>query len=277
MIKNARANTRTVREFVHTVEVTRTGPELSVNEMSVAEFSVAELSERSGVPVSAIRMYQQRKLLQPPERRGRNGFYGQAHLDRLVFIGRLQAKGYSLAAILDVIQNPSGGMERIIDDAVPIMADRAVTMTLAQLIQQLPAADFSIESLQRTHALGLLEINGAEVTVREPAFLEAGRALSGLSIPTDAILDAYEALQVNVDQIANEFAKVFDTYTDTGRELQAGTLSDDVLDNATKQLEQLTRTAVEVVAAELRHALRGIAAQRLAKLSVPDQHSHRPA
>lgn len=230
------------------------------------ELSVAELAQRSGVPVSSIRMYQQRKLLPPPQRRGRNGIYNQTHLDRLVLIERLQGKGYSLAAILDVVENGPRGMEHLIDAAVPMMANHSVKMSLLELIQKLPAADFSIESLRRITALGLLEINGSEVTVREPAFLEAGSALSSLSIPTSAILDAYEVLQAHVVLIANEFARVFDTYTDTGRVLATGTLHVDVLDEATTQLEQLTKTAIDVVTSELRHALRGIAAERLGKL-----------
>ena len=111
------------------------------------------------------------------------------------------------------------------------------------------------------------------MTVREPAFLDAGSALSSLGIPTTAILDAYEVLQDNVVQIANEFARIFDTYTDTGRVLATGTLPAGVLDDATTQLEQLTKTAIDVVTSELRHALRGIAAERLGKLSIADLSS----
>ncbi len=246
---------------MHTVEVNRTR----------AEFSVTDLADRSAVPVSSIRMYQQRRLLPPPVRRGRNGVYDQSHLDRLLLIERLQAKGYSLAAILDVIENGSGEIGRLVDAAVPMMADHSVTMSLVELIQELPEADFSLDTLQRIGALGLLQFNGSEVTVREPAFLEAGKALSGLNIPTTAILDAYETLQTNVQQIALEFARVFDTYTETGRVLQAGALSADLLDDATAQLEQLTKTAIAVVSSELRHALRGIATERLTKLSLAGQ------
>jgi DNA-binding transcriptional MerR regulator len=245
-----------MRIFVHTVWV------------KTVEYSVTELAERSGVPVSSIRMYQQRKLLAPPERRGRNGVYNQTHLDRLNLIERLQAKGYSLAAILDVIQQGAGGLDRLLDSELPALAEESVTMTLLELVQQLPSADFSLETLQRTSALGLLEINGSEVTVRRPAFLAAGQALASLNVPTSAILDAYESLRANVALIAVEFAHLFDTHTETGRALETGEKPlADALDDATQQLEQLTKTAVDVVAAELRHALRGIATERLTKLT----------
>jgi hypothetical protein len=187
------------------------------------------------------------------------GVPDQTHLDRLVLIERLQAKGYSLAAILDVIEQPATGIERLVDAALPTMADHGVTMSLVELVEKMPSTDFSLEMLQRTSALGLLEINGTEVTVRQPAFLDAGRALSSLNIPTSVILDAYESLQSNVVSIANEFARVFDSHTETGRSLQRGSLAPDVLDDATNMLEQLTKTAIEVVISELRRALRTIA------------------
>jgi DNA-binding transcriptional MerR regulator len=234
------------------------------------ELSVTDLAARSGVPVSSIRMYQQRKLLAPPERRGRTAIYGQAHLDRLLLIERLQGRGYSLAAILDVIAQEAGGLAQLLDLEVPTMAaEQSITMSLVELVQLLPSGDFSLETLQRTTALGLLEIKGSDVTVRQPAFLAAGQALGALDIPTSAILDAYELMRANVMGIANEFARVFDTYTETGRQLQDNAqLSAEELDNATTQLDQLTKTALDVVASELRHALRTIAEERLASISV---------
>jgi DNA-binding transcriptional MerR regulator len=242
--------------FVHTVGMEQT------------EFSVHELAERSQVPVSSIRMYQQRKLLPPPERRGRNGVYKQSHLDRLVLIEQMQAKGYSLAAILDVLHHNSGGVENLLNTELPALAEQTVTMSLMELVQRLPTSDVSLETLQRTSDLGLIEINGTEVTVRQPAFLDAGSTLSSLKIPTSAILDAYESLRDNVAQIANEFASVFDTHTDIGRSLQAHeAISSDTLEEARAQLEQLTKTAVDVVASELRRALRVIATERLSQLA----------
>jgi DNA-binding transcriptional MerR regulator len=241
---------------------------VKVDSPNEREFSVTELATRSGVPVSSIRMYQQRKLLAPPERRGRNGVYDQSHLDRLVLIERLQARGYSLAAILDVIEQQAGGLANLLDAEIPTMAaEQAITMSLLELVQRLPSADFSLETLQRTSDLGILEINGSDVTVRQPAFLAAGQALAALNIPTSAILDAYEAMRANVEGIANAFAHVFDTYTDTGRQFRENArVTVDELDTATKELEQLTKTALDVVAAELRHALRTIATERLTSL-----------
>ena len=65
--------------------------------------TVDELATRAALPVRTIREYQTIGLLPPPERRGRVGIYGAAHLARLELIGRLQDRGYSLAGIRDLV------------------------------------------------------------------------------------------------------------------------------------------------------------------------------
>ena len=67
------------------------------------ELTVDELARRAGLPVRTVREYQTMGLLAPPARRGRVGIYGDTHLARLGLIGRLQARGYSLAGIRDLL------------------------------------------------------------------------------------------------------------------------------------------------------------------------------
>ncbi len=63
---------------------------------------VEGLAARAGLPVRTIREYQTVRILEPPVRRGRVAFYGEAHLRRLTLIARLQERGYSLAGIRDL-------------------------------------------------------------------------------------------------------------------------------------------------------------------------------
>jgi DNA-binding transcriptional MerR regulator len=67
------------------------------------EWSVDELARRAQLPVRTIREYQTLGVLPPPRRRGRVGIYGASHLARLELVGRLQARGYSLASIRDLL------------------------------------------------------------------------------------------------------------------------------------------------------------------------------
>src|SRR5258708_15200868 len=73
------------------------------------ELTVDELAQRARLPVRTIREYQTLRLLPAPRRQGRIGVYGQAHLDRLAAIGRLQRRGYSLAAIKGLLRAGHAG------------------------------------------------------------------------------------------------------------------------------------------------------------------------
>lgn len=222
--------------------------------------STAALADASGVPITTLRMYQQRGLLDPPERRGRNAVYSQAHLDRLAVIRHFQNRGYSLAAVLDLIRNDTRAIAQVLDREVAALADTPIRMTLLELVQRLPSADFSLETIERTQQLGVLTVDGPSVIVTQPAFLEAGSALTAMGVPTGAILDAYEHLQSTLRIIANDFAGLFDEHVMSDHELAD-------IPTVTAQLDALTRTAVAVVGAELRRALRDVAQQRIAALT----------
>ena len=60
---------------------------------------VEELAEQADVSVDTIRFYQKRRLLPPPRREGRLGFYGPEHLERLARIRDLRRRGLTLALI----------------------------------------------------------------------------------------------------------------------------------------------------------------------------------
>ena len=58
-----------------------------------------DLATRVELSVDTIRFYQKRRLLPPPVREGRIGWYGPDHADRLRRIRDLQTRGFSLAVI----------------------------------------------------------------------------------------------------------------------------------------------------------------------------------
>ena len=61
---------------------------------------IGELAESAGVSVETVRYYQRRGLLDTPEHPyGENRHYSDSHLDRLRFIKRAQALGFSLSEI----------------------------------------------------------------------------------------------------------------------------------------------------------------------------------
>jgi DNA-binding transcriptional MerR regulator len=61
--------------------------------------TVDELARATGATVRSVRALQSAGLLHPPTLRGRTGRYSKEHLQRLRAIHRLQAEGFSLAAV----------------------------------------------------------------------------------------------------------------------------------------------------------------------------------
>ena len=64
---------------------------------------VEEFASRAGVSVDTVRYYQAKGLLPPPRREGRVAWYGGGHLDRIARIRSLQARGFTLATIVRVV------------------------------------------------------------------------------------------------------------------------------------------------------------------------------
>jgi MerR family transcriptional regulator, mercuric resistance operon regulatory protein len=71
--------------------------------MPTHAFTISKLAEAAGIGVEAVRYYQRRGLLQEPRRAG-GGFreYARADIQRLQFIKRAQALGFSLEDVAEL-------------------------------------------------------------------------------------------------------------------------------------------------------------------------------
>jgi DNA-binding transcriptional MerR regulator len=65
--------------------------------------TIDELARRAGETSRNVRAYQARGLLPRPRLAGRSGVYDDRHLERLSTIRRLQDRGFSLAAIGELL------------------------------------------------------------------------------------------------------------------------------------------------------------------------------
>jgi DNA-binding transcriptional MerR regulator len=138
------------------------------------EFTVDELAREAQLPVRTIREYQTLRLLPAPRRRGRVGVYGPDHAQRLAVIARLQRRGYSLAAIRDLLEardNGTGLAALLGVDAGPAALDEPpLRLTRAQLRDRLP--ELTTAELRHARAVGLVVPDGRQhVIVRSPALL----------------------------------------------------------------------------------------------------------
>lgn len=251
-----------VDEMRHTGSVSdTTGPKQA--ERDESELTIDEIARDAELPVSTIRLYQNKGLLAPPIKRGRVGYYGQDHRDRLRLIAHLQTRGFSLAAIKESLDSWNAG--RSLDHLLgvgavaPTLERAPIRLTLTELVERFEGVGLSQAEMQRAVATGLVELDGTDVVVKHEAFAEIGPAVAKLGVPVAEILDEYDALAMAVDEIAQRFRAVFEQhmwqpFVERGLpEGEIGALTNDV--------GQLTELATSVVTVELQERFAAFAAE----------------
>ena len=240
--------------------------------------TIDELARQAGIAVSTVRLYQGRGLVPPPTKRGRVGWYDDGHLARLRLIAQLQARGFSLAGIKELLDGVDGGesLRGILglgDDARSTWAgETPEQMTWAELAARLPDVPLDGATVARVVGLGLVAPteDGAGVVVASPSFVRTGSELASLGLPVEVILDQYEVLAIEAARIAERFTDVFTEHVwapAVAEGLGAAQVADLV-----GLLERLGPLAEGVVVTSLRQALQAsaerFAASEAARLGI---------
>jgi DNA-binding transcriptional MerR regulator len=185
------------------------------------EYTIDDLARAAKTTVRNVRAYQDRKLIEPPERRGRVGIYTETHLGRLRLINQLLTRGYTLASIQELFSGLEQGhdlhqvlgLERAISS--PWSDAQPRTFSLPELVRMY-GLKFSPRTLRRVIDLGLLESDGLGFRAPNPKIILAGAELSKAGLPFDDLLVLVEALRDNVervtDQIVQMVARMVDRY-----------------------------------------------------------------
>ena len=107
--------------------------------------SISKLAKAADVGVETVRYYQRRRLLETPSDAGGMRRYGEVHVDRLRFIKRAQAVGFSLEEIAELLAlNDSRdhltarhlASEKILDIEMRIQRLGRMADALRQLVHQ---------------------------------------------------------------------------------------------------------------------------------------------
>jgi DNA-binding transcriptional MerR regulator len=235
------------------------------------EYRLDELARLAGVASTTVRLYQSKGMLAPPRLEGRTGWYDDSHLSRLRLIARLQAEGYSLAGIANLLDQWEQG--RSLDAVIGVEAEldallgepHAVVLELHELVERFPAGAMSPKQMQRAAALGLVAVtDDGKVRVTDQRFLETGSALAELGIPEKVILDAWEALTGQTDVIATQFVGLFEKHLAPAN-WRRGISSESARELAAT-LAQLQVIARQVVLAALDASVGRIGRERLGQL-----------
>ncbi|MCX5195362.1 MerR family transcriptional regulator [Streptomyces sp. NBC_00249] len=157
-----------------------------------ARYTVEELSRIVGMSPRNVRAHQSRKLLQPPVRRGRVGYYDDTHVRRLEHIVSLQRQGFNLVSISAIL-----GAESHDDDR------EKLTAALQRALRERPGV---FHSLNRHGLLGWDE-DGA-VRIARPGVLRAALDLVRAGIPAAVTLQCLARLLDRIDGAAEELIRI---------------------------------------------------------------------
>jgi DNA-binding transcriptional MerR regulator len=169
------------------------------------ELTIDELAHTAGTTVRNVRVYQDRGLLPPPERRGRLGLYGPDHLRRLRLVLRMLDRGYPLAAIRELIE----AWEDQRDIASVLGLEEAITAPYQdEGPRRLPAARFRAllggDEVAAARALetGLAQVDGDDVVVPNPRFFDVGLDLLAEGFPPRAMVELAARIAGAMDEVA---------------------------------------------------------------------------
>jgi len=224
-------------------------------------YTVDELARASGLNTSTIRLYRHRGLLPAPKMEGRIGYFDDGHVARLRLIGELRERGFSLAAIKDLVNTwESGhdldeilGMER----ALARPAD-VETLTRAQLEQRFAELRTEADLWRRLEAMRVATSRDDGDYDVSRGFLQTSAVLASLGIPLVVMLDEFEPVGEFARAQAARFIALFERYV---------LANVDEVDPAVlaKVIEALRAAGIDVVASALAIAIDEAAADAVAR------------
>lgn len=182
------------------------------------EMTIDELARRAGTTVRNVRAHQTRGLLPPPRMAGRVGYYGGAHLARLSYIARLQRRGFSLAAVHDLLRAWEEG--RSVGDVLgfeealtaPWGDDVPERFTRAELDAMFPEIVADESLVERAVRLGLLVRDGDAFQAPRPRLIRVGAELVAAGIPLAAVLDQHVLLVDDMRRVAARMVRLFEDH-----------------------------------------------------------------
>ena len=240
---------------------------------SASELRVEELAGRADVSVDTIRFYQKRRLLPPPERRGRIGWYGAEHVERLARIKDLQRRGFSLAVIRRIVTGELDRADEPLAAAVVGAVDDETGaeefLTLDELAARSGVPEALIESIVREGLLVPRRHEGdARFTTADVDIVAAGLRLLETGLPMPELLTLARRHHDATRDTAEGAVAMFDTYV---REpLRSADLSDDErAERLVEAFRVLLPSVTALVAHHFRRVLLEVAQEHLESVGEP--------
>ena len=180
-----------------------------------SELTIDRLARKTGMTARNIRAHQSRGLLPPPDVRGRVGYYGPEHVARLQLIKEMQADGFNLEAISNLLGGSGSGEEMLRFRRAlrePFAEERPRVVTVEELAAPFEGLDPDQLQQMLSNALeiGFLHPLGDDRFEELSPRLAAVRSeLFELGISPEAAIDVGTVIRKHSDAIAKEFANLF--------------------------------------------------------------------
>ncbi|MGV9411205.1 MerR family transcriptional regulator [Nocardia sp. NPDC003693] len=180
-----------------------------------AEYTIDELAQAAGTTVRSVRVYHERGVLPPPQVRGRTGYYGAEHLNRVRTIGRLLERGIKLNGIKELLAAWDRG-----DDLGAVLGVATRTRDeLGAVDAAIPATELQAryadvpDGLARVVALGIYQpVDAVTYRIADPELLAVVDRLATAGVPNTDILRELDWLHVTCDRIARRFVDLTQQY-----------------------------------------------------------------
>lgn len=216
--------------------------------MPSKELTIDELAAHLRMTTRNIRAYQAKGLLQPPELRGRTGYYGPSHIERLELVRRLQEQGMNLATISRVIASEGPFSAMVLQQFSP---EEPYEVARSELDDRFKAEDPDAVTKWAAE-LELIEVLDADtIVVLSPTVLRRAEELVAMGIPVEAQLEAVTVARQSAVDTAEAFINLA-----TDHLIEQVTHGPDVdADALGAEVERLELIATDVVQALFRAAM----------------------
>ncbi|WP_330179431.1 MerR family transcriptional regulator [Nocardia sp. NBC_01503] len=171
------------------------------------EYTIDELARAADSTVRSVRVYHERGVLPPPEVRGRTGYYGAEHLNRVRTISRLLDRGIKLNGIKELLAAFDRGDDLGdllgVPDADQLSRDIGPGgATVAATELQNRFADVP-NGLARVVTAGVFEpVDATNYRVADADLAGLLDRLEGAGVPITAALQEVERLKADCDRVA---------------------------------------------------------------------------
>lgn len=176
------------------------------------ELTIEQLAQETGMTVRNIRNHQSRGLIPPPNVRSRIGFYGREHVARLRLIQEMQAEGFNLNAIKNLLGTDRGsadwllGLKRAV--TAPFEEEPPEILTVEELAERFGALD--PKALGQAQKLELiLPVGDGRFEAPSPALLRAAEEVMSHGVPLAAALSVAAQIKRHCEAVSRAFVKLF--------------------------------------------------------------------